>query len=111
VRDQGAVDDRDVALRSAAYRRRHEQWAEGVDHPVGGGVRDPEQWADLTHGQVGTPVHGYQQDPVGQGECPRPSRQAIGDAVAAAFGDQAYEAVELGWLQPGERVDQLRTRG
>jgi hypothetical protein len=73
------VDDGDLLDWAASDRRQDQQWSEGVDDPVGGGVQDAEWWRDLAHGQVGTPVGG----------------------------DQADQLAELSGLKPGERVDPL----
>ena len=91
-------------------RRQGQQWAEGVNDPVGGAVGDTEQRPDLAHGQIGTPVRGDQQHPVGQVQRPLPPGSSVGDRVPAALRDQTHQPAELRRLQPGERVNPLRTR-
>jgi hypothetical protein len=57
--DQTAVDDRDLVEASTSDRGQSQQRADGVDDPMRGGMRDAQQRADLTQGQVGTPAPGY----------------------------------------------------
>lgn len=74
-----------------------------------GGVGDAGQGADLAHGQVGAPVHGDQQYPVRQAQCPLPARTPVSNRVAATLGDQAHQRAELGRMQSGEGLDPLWT--
>jgi hypothetical protein len=71
-------------------------------------VGDAEQRSDLAHGEVGAPVDGDEQHPVGQVEGPLSARSSVGNRRAAAPRDQPYQLAELRWLQPGEGVDPFR---
>ncbi|GAA4574396.1 hypothetical protein GCM10023176_41370 [Micromonospora coerulea] len=88
------------------YSRRILGYAMGAHHDTGLVVAALNMY--LPHRQVGAPVRGHQQHPVGQVEGPLPSWPAVSDGVPAAFGDQADQLAELGGLQTGEREDPLR---
>jgi hypothetical protein len=98
-----------MAIWSTGRRRTGARRAavEGVDDPVRDGVRHPEQRPDLGHGQVGAPVCGHQQHPIGHVEGQLPARPAVGDGVPATLSDQADQPAELGGLQTGEWEDAL----
>lgn len=110
-RDQGAVRDRDLLLQPAAHGRQRQQLPDRVDDPVDRRVRHPEQRPELAHGQVRTPVHGHQQHSIRQAQGLKPTRTPVIDEITATLRDQVHRATELGRLQSGERVDQLRARG
>lgn len=73
-----------------------------------GGV-DPEPWRQLPHRQV-SPVLGGDQQPIGQRQRPLPTLDLVGDQLpvpALHLGDQLPKRPQR---QPGEHLDQLRTR-
>jgi hypothetical protein len=74
-------------------------------------VRHPEQRPELTHGQVPTPVHGHQQHPIQQVQSSRTARTPVDDGGTTTSGHRTHQPVKLCWAKPGERVNQLRTRG
>lgn len=96
------------SIRRFADRGRRQQRADGVDHPVGRGVRHTEQGPDLAHREVGPPVGRDQQHPVGQVQPPLTAGATVGDLLAATLGHDPHELAELAGFQARERNDPLR---
>ncbi len=72
-----------------------------VDHPVRSGLRDPERRTDLTHGAVGLPVRGDQENLVLQRQCLRLARAT---RLAATTANDTGQLSELLLTQPREQT-------
>lgn len=110
-RYEGAIDDQDgLGTVLPPRRREREERAQPVDDPVHGGGADPEQRRELPHREVGSVVRRHQQHPIGQRQRPLPALDPIRNQLPAPALDLGHQPPERPRRQPGEHLDQLRTR-
>lgn len=83
-----------------ADRCQRKERSDVVDDPVRGRLRDPEQRAELPHGEVRPPVRGYQQYPVLQRQPPRPT---AGRHTTTPAPHETYQLAELPLAQTCEQ--------